>query len=173
MTDYWETRYRGGGNSGKGSRGWFADEKALLVNRALARHRTTSVLDLGCGDGYVASLISVMDYLGVDPSPSALAQARQRNPDLLFAAEPDGPRQAHLSLDVIRHLIDDADYARHMGHLFTASELVLVWSSDVDEWGAPHDRQRRWTPDIPAGWRIESETPIDGINSRFYVLVRG
>ena len=173
LTDYWEARYRAGGNSGKGSRGHFAEIKAELVNQALADHGIVSVLDLGCGDGYVASLINVMDYIGTDPSPAALAQAREHNPDLRFQTRWPGPREAHLSLDVIRHLTDDADYILYMARLFTAHDLVLVWSSDVDEWGAPHDRQRRWTPDIPGWeWVIESVTPIDGINSRFYVLVR-
>lgn len=170
---YWETRYASGGNSGKGSRDWFAEEKARLVNEALGVHQITTVLDLGCGDGYVASLLLVgPGYLGIDPSPSALAQARSRNPDLAFESEAPGPRECHLSLDVIRHLVDDVDYHRYMHHLFAASELVLVWSSDEDIEGAPHDRQRRWTPDIPDDWTIESETEIVGINSRFYVLVR-
>lgn len=169
---YWETRYAAGGNSGKGSRDWFAEEKARLVNEVLGRHQISTVLDLGCGDGYVASLLLVgPGYLGVDPSPSALAQARSRNPDLAFETEAPGPRDAHLSLDVIRHLVDDTDYHRYMGRLFSATRLVLVWSSDVDAWTAPHDRQRHWTSDIPEDWQIESELEIVGINSRFYVLV--
>ena len=169
---YWEARYASGGTSGKGSRGRFAEQKARLVNEAVREHNITSVLDLGCGDGYVAALLEVPEYLGLDPSPSALDAAQWRNPDLRFSTEYDGPRECHLSLDVIRHLVDDDDYHRYMRRLFGARRLVLVWSSDEDAWTAPHDRQREWTPDIPHEWAIESVIVINGINSHFTALVR-
>ena len=64
---YWEVRYRGGGTPGAGSYGVLARFKAVID----ASSRTTkiaSVMDLGCGDGDLLSLLTVSGYVGVDAS---------------------------------------------------------------------------------------------------------
>ena len=174
MSDYWDQRYASGGDSGAGSRGHYAELKARLVNEQVALNQIETVLDLGCGDGYVAGLLECPDYLGVDTSLAAVELARGRHPDLRFMVAPVTvyARDAHLSLDVIRHLVDDDDYHQHLNALFRAKRVVMVWSSNEDIPGAPHDRQRRWTPNIPDEWELVAEIPIIGINSRFFVLVR-
>jgi SAM-dependent methyltransferase len=157
---YWEDRYASGGNSGAGSRGRAARIKAQLVNSYVRQHRITEVLDIGCGDGYVARGFEIPDYLGVDISETALDLARRRNPtkrfELLFDPE---PREAHLSFDVLFHLISDEDYEAHMALLFSARSHVLVWATDHSEQGAPHVLHRHWTPDVPEGWRLEVFRP--------------
>lgn len=157
--NYWEGRYASGGNSGAGSRGRTAQLKARLVNSYLHSHPVTSVLDIGCGDGYVARLLKVPGYLGVDISETALAIARKRNPSQAFAVlDNPEPREAHLSMDVLHHLIDEDDYQAHMDLLFSATRYVLVWASDRDEIGAAHVLHRHWTPDVPEGWRLDTHT---------------
>jgi SAM-dependent methyltransferase len=161
---YWEGRYRRGGNSGKGSRGAGAEEKARLVSQAVAEHGISSLLDIGCGDGYVAARLKLGDclYLGVDISLAALALARTANPDKTFA--PLGantlPMDGHLSMDVMFHLTDERDYHAHLDRLFSARRFAIVYATNHDERGASHVLHREWTPDVPDGWVLVDLTQV-------------
>ena len=66
--DYWERRYRAGGHSGAGSCGRLAAFKAGVINGFVADNAIADVLDLGCGDGRLLSLLRVPAYIGVDVS---------------------------------------------------------------------------------------------------------
>lgn len=168
---YWENRYSTGGNSGAGSRGSTAQLKARLVNAYIEKHRISEVLDIGCGDGYVARLLKVPDYLGVDIAPFALALAQERNPTRAFALlDNPEPREAHLSFDVLHHLMEDDDYQAHLDLLFSAKSYALVWASDRAEAGAPHVLHRHWTPDVPEDWTLDIHTAHKGAG--FYAYRR-
>ncbi len=54
--------------------------------RQLAPAAPRRVLDLGCGNGFLASKLQQCGYavVGVDPSPSGIAASRQRCPGLVF-----------------------------------------------------------------------------------------
>lgn len=171
QTSYWNQRYSHGGTSGKGSRGEYAQIKADFVTKALDTYGITQILDLGCGDGVVANLIIADDYLGVDPSPYAVALARVQAPQHTFSVNPPDPREAHLSMDVIRHLVNDENYRRYMSALFSATKAVFVWSSDVNKHWSWHERERRWTPDVPDGWTL-AEKSLAFAGSRFYVYLK-
>jgi SAM-dependent methyltransferase len=170
---YWEQRYASGGTSGKGSRGTYAELKADLVNAALQTYGITEVLDIGSGDGVVAALVEAEDYLGVDISPTAIRLAQGRNPLKQFQLLDDpAPREAHLSLDVLHHLVDDEDYRQHMALLFSARVLALVWAPAYsDEPTAAHSRHRYWQDDVPPVWRPE-RTVIYNPGS-FHMFSRG
>lgn len=53
----------------------------------------SQVLDLGCGNGALAHQLQQWGYsvVGMDPSPSGIAAARQRCPDLTFHQAPASP----------------------------------------------------------------------------------
>lgn len=151
---YWDDRYASGGHSGAGSRGEAARVKAAAVNRL----DVDTVLDIGCGDGQVARFIRQPGYLGVDPSRQALVLARASCPDKTFRLDVGldiPPRDAHLSLDVIHHLLDDDQFDAHLRLLFSAQRFVVVAGTDRDEQGAPHVRHRRWTHLIQDPWTID------------------
>ena len=111
--DYWEKRYRAGGTSGAGSCGHLAAFKADVINGFVADNAIGDVLDLGCGDGNLLSLLQVPDYVGVDVAPTALACCVARFPQhrfLPFAALDASMRaELVLSIDVIFHLVEDGD----------------------------------------------------------------
>lgn len=160
--DYWTRRYARGGTSGEGSRGELAERKAAFASRYTAEGAT---LDIGCGDGAVAALLDAADYLGIDPAADAVALARHTAPDKHFVAFdpglPPAPRDVHLSLDVIHHLTDDADYHAHLALLFSARRFVVVCATDQElDDEAPHVRHRRWTPDVPDGWTLDAYRPL-------------
>jgi SAM-dependent methyltransferase len=167
-SDYWERRYRAGGHSGAGSHGHLAAFKAGVINGFIADNAIGDVLDLGCGDGHLLSLLQAPNYIGVDVSPTALAGCATRFPDhrfLPFAAlDPSIRADLVLSIDVIFHLVEDAVFARYMHALFAhARRFVLVYSSNTDcTWSSPHVRHRRFTghvADCRPEWRLLAHVP--------------
>jgi SAM-dependent methyltransferase len=168
---YWESRYRSGGHSGAGSYGRLADFKAAFINSFIAANRIASVLDLGCGDGNLLSLLRVPAYVGVDVAPSTLAACTARfadRPGVRFLSydrlEPAGTAELGLSIDVIYHLVEDTVFAGYMRALFDhASRFVLVYASNVDlTWPAPHVRHRRFSDHVAQAhpqWRLLAHVP--------------
>jgi len=165
---YWEVRYRAGGNSGPGSYGALARFKAGVINAFVADNGVASVLDMGCGDGNLLSMLQVPDYIGVDVSLTALACCVTRFPRYRFvpfdAVDAVAPAELALCIDVIFHLVEDEAFARTMHTLFAhATRFVLVYASNVDsDWPAPHVRHRRFTDYVAAAlpdWRLLAHLP--------------
>lgn len=152
---YWDQRYASGRDSGEGSRGETGQAKAEFVNKVIGRRRVASLIDWGCGDGQVlAHLREDVDYLGVDVSQVVLNKVRDRFPRRRFVhAAMAGAQTADLalSMDVLFHFPDDADYHAYLDQLFgSAKRLVLIYSTDDDARGqtAPHVRRRKFTADV-------------------------
>jgi len=167
-TSYWEQRYRAGGTSGAGSHGRIAAFKAGVINGFVAENGIGSVLDLGCGDGHLLSLLQVKDYLGVDVAPTALACCVAKFPQHRFvplhAMETSTRADLALSIDVIFHLVEDGVFAEYMHALFAhATRFVLIHSSNIDrDWASPHVRHRRFTDhiaDCRPEWRLLAHLP--------------
>lgn len=165
---YWEARYQGGGTSGAGSYGRLACFKADFINAFVRRHGIASVLDLGCGDGNLLSLLEVPDYVGVDVSQTSLDRCRARFPTGRFmpfeAIDTVAAAELALSIDVVFHLVEDAAFAQHMHALFAhATRFVLVYSSNFDRtWPSPHVRHRRFSDHVAAtqpDWRLQVYVP--------------
>lgn len=188
---YWETRYRSGGNSGAGSYGRLAVFKADFINAFVSANDVADVLDLGCGDGHLLSLLHVPAYIGVDVSTTALARCGTFHPRhrfLPFAAlDPTADGDLALSIDVIFHLVEDAVFARYMRTLFAhARRFVLIYASNADRNGsAPHVRHRRFSDHVAASqpdWRLlahvpnrypyDSQRPDDTSFADFFVYAR-
>ena len=75
--DYWENRYRGGGNSGAGSYRRLAQFKAEFLNQFVAVNHIASVIEIGCGDETQLALAKYPAYVGIDVSETAVASTKQ------------------------------------------------------------------------------------------------
>jgi SAM-dependent methyltransferase len=166
--EYWEARYRDGGDSGAGSAGRLLDFKTMFVNAFIAENAIADVLDLGCGDGRLLSRLHVPRYIGVDVSATALACCVARFPQHRFVpyATLDALATADvaMSLDVIFDLVEDAEFARYMRTLFAhARRFVLIYASNTESnWPVPHVRHRRFTEHVAreeADWRLLAHVP--------------
>ncbi|MBN7762760.1 hypothetical protein JYP52_16590 [Nitratireductor aquibiodomus] len=168
--EYWEKRYRDGGNSGAGSYGRLAEFKAEVINSFIDRHQIQTVLDLGCGDGNQLSLLEIPSYIGADISEDALERCRRRYGGDASKAfhhiEFVKPLRADLtlSLDVIYHLVTDGIYESYMTQLFgSAKRFVMVYSTNHDERGPEgwHLRHRRFTDWVRSqgGFELLEEIP--------------
>lgn len=84
--NYWDKRYRFGGNSGAGSRGEPARYKAEVVNSLIVRLEVTSIIEFGCGDGHQLGKFAIPSYIGVDVSPVVVGHCKQ-----MYAADRTKP----------------------------------------------------------------------------------
>jgi hypothetical protein len=160
--DYWEDRYRSGGDSGAGSYNRLAAFKAEVLNDFVARESTSSVIEFGVGDGAQLRLAKYPRYTGIDVSETVVRATRAQ-----FAADPsvhilhtsevsaDHRADLALSLDVIYHLVEDETFDDYMRKLFAAAtKHVIVYASNFDSgWPNPHVRHRKFTD-----W-VESNEP--------------
>lgn len=178
---YWERRYRDGRTSGAGSEGDEGQYKADYVSDFIHNRDITSVIDWGCGDGQVLELIRLEDakYLGTDVSSTARDLAQGRRPELSFVPPNDivdngVTADLALSMDVLFHLPDDADYFEYLDRLFGSStRFVMIYSTNyAGGRTARHVFRREFTPDIAErfpDWELTTvETPLrEGLASFF------
>lgn len=156
MNNYWNDRYKKGGNSGSGSLGTAGMSKAGAINGFIEKYSVHTIADFGCGDGNIADMLcNYESYFGYDASLEAVKMCRERfkykKTMLFFENVADIPRvDMCISIDVIYHILDDADFEMYMSAIFQkANKYVLVFSSNTDEnrHSAPHIRHRefaRW-----------------------------
>ena len=190
-TDYWENRYRKGGNSGSGSYGKKATYKASVVNEIIKKYDISFMLEFGCGDGNNLHFFEVDRYLGFDISKSAIEICIKKylkdqkksfiyyQPNLFKA----GALKAELtvSLEVIFHLIEDSTFQKYMNDLFeSSSKYVLVCSTNEHNKNnnSIHLKHRKFTNHIPSHFSLleHIETPsslkAQGFLSDFYLFRR-
>jgi hypothetical protein len=176
-SQYWEDRYKLGGNSGAGSYNRLAAFKADFLNNFVATNDVRSVIELGCGDGNQLGLCRYPRYIGIDVSRAAVEMCRRLyrhdKTKKFYATSDIRPRadcELALSLDVIYHLVEDEVYHRYMTTLFdAASRFVICYSSNEDlAVPAAHIRHRRFTrwveqsrPDWTLVNRINNIYPFD------------
>lgn len=153
MNNFWENRYQGGGNSGDGSYGEYANHKAEVINNIIMKHQIKSISDFGCGDGNQISLLTGFEkYDGFDVSEFIIKQCQEKFKEqsvMTFHNDINEMPEAELSLslDVIYHIIDEDDYVSYLKHLFNkSSKYVLIFSSNHNrnDSGATHIYHRKF-----------------------------
>lgn len=181
-SDYWEKRYRKGGNSGVGSYDQLAAFKAEVLNQFVEENKVASVIEFGCGDGNQLQYFHFNSYIGFDVSATAIDKCRsiyQMDTTKRFemvTAYKGEKADLVLSLDVIYHLVENEVYHEYMQQLFAASEkYVIIYSSNQevpDTKGiADHVRHRKFTD-----W-VETYAPdfklIQHIPNKYSPAVKG
>lgn len=183
--NYWERRYKSGGDSGSGSHGRLAAFKADVINSFIKENNIECVIEYGCGDGSQLSLANYPQYIGLDVSHKAIELCKKRfsldNSKKFLVLDPkfyqknlDVPlSNLSLSLDVIYHLIEYEVFHQYMSYLFNSSEkYVIIYSSNHDETQHYHEKARKFTkwidkhaPDWRLVQKINNPYPYDPSNS--------
>jgi hypothetical protein len=138
-SDYWEKRYKDGGNSGSGSYNQLAVFKAEILNTFVKENKITSVVELGCGDANQLKLLKYPKYKGYDVSNTILKtcsktfandESKQFDHISNFTFQ---KTDLILSLDVIYHLVENVVFEDHMKKLFDVNNKnVIIYSSNFD-----------------------------------------
>lgn len=181
--DYWENRYKKGGDSGAGSYGERAKYKASVVNKIVEDYNISSVIEFGCGDGNNLGFYNIEYYTGFDVSETAIEICLSKyendlsksfiwyNPRLF---KPGGFKSdLTLSLEVIFHLIEDEVFLKYMKNLFdTSSKYVCICSSNEEQGNdtSVHVKHRKFTDFIPSEFTLlkHIKTPREGELKDFF-----
>jgi hypothetical protein len=185
-SNYWDQRYKTGGNSGPGSYNRLAEFKANFLNEFVDKNQITSVIEFGSGDGSQLKLARYPKYIGADVSSTAVDMCRSifaGDPSKTFfqsdALKPGTAAELSLSLDVIYHLVEDWVFEAYMGQLFaSASRFVIVYSSNMSApRPATHVKHReftKWVNQNQPAWLLQSTVPnlypfdpADPVNTSF------
>lgn len=152
--NYWEERYKNGGNSGAGSYQHLAVFKAEIINTFLKKQEIGSVIEFGCGDGNQLKLLEIKKYLGCDVSLTAIENckkifAHDKSKEFILMSHYQNEKATlSMSLDVIYHLVEDEVFENYMQVLFNAAEkYVIIYSSCKEDkiQNDPHVRNRKFT----------------------------
>lgn len=151
---YWEDRYKVGGNSGTGSYNRLAEFKAEVINQFVAENNLETIVEFGCGDGNQLKLFNFKSYTAYDVSNTIIEKCREMFKDdssVVFFHVNEYKQQTFdlsLSLDVIYHLVEDETFFEYMDNLFNASSKhVIVYASNTseNEKAAVHVKHRKFT----------------------------
>lgn len=176
--EYWENRYKSGGNSGAGSRGIFAEYKAKIINDFVKNNGIQTVCELGCGD-YLFELYDVPDFTGHDVSEFIIEKNKKKSKHKFTTSMADlTSYDLTISMDVILHLIEDDVYQQYMHDLFRLSnKYVIIYSTNWDEiLGGIHNKFRKFLPDVPSEFELIEfiDNPHKGADSLadFFIFKR-
>ncbi|RYF90090.1 MAG: methyltransferase domain-containing protein [Chitinophagaceae bacterium] len=160
---YWENRYRKSGNSGRGSYGKYAVYKANVINDFVKKKYISEVIEFGCGDGNQIKSLEVLQYTGLDVSPSAIKICKDlfwNDPSKKFILYQEFLQQQQLeterfdlslSLDVIYHLVEDEVYEKYMNALFAAAaKYVIIYAWDTNSENKIHVLHRKFSDWVSA-----------------------
>jgi hypothetical protein len=157
---YWDERYKKGGNSGAGSYNRLAEFKAKVINDFVKQKNIFTAIEFGCGDGNQLKYFDIPSYIGYDISPTAVeccTKIFENDQSKTFkvlsseASEVYETADLTLSLDVIYHLIEDTTFTEYMERLFHSSKkFVIIYASNYDNqvmlYGKiSHVRHRKFT----------------------------
>jgi len=170
--NYWESRYKQGGNSGSGSYNHLSEFKAEVINKLIEEKQFSSVIEFGCGDGNQLSLLKPDNYIGLDVSATVIKQCRKKfagdasksfflyNHECFVDKAGIFRRDASMSIDVLFHLVEQEVYETYLEHLFSsASKMVIIYAADLDiPQRTSHELFRKFTKDIErkfTGWQLK------------------
>jgi len=147
---YWETRYHRGGNSGAGSRGPEAGWKIRQIVQWVRKTGSKSILDFGCGDGFVAMellrQLPEVTYLGLDISSTIVASNQDKALQHGYADRArfiacdvsapwrGGSSDCVLNLDVLFHIREDRSFDQLVANIKSSATkvaLVCTWNEAV------------------------------------------
>lgn len=107
--EYWNNRYKSGGNSGYGSYDAQLERKLTWLSGL----QISSISDIGCGDfnlgSHLLSMYPGVDYVGSDISEFIIDRNQKRYPRLTFTTGEVPEADLVLCIDVLFHVLNDDD----------------------------------------------------------------
>ena len=130
---FWDQRYTEAPElgSGIGSRGELAAYKRALLESVFADVKPTTIMDIGCGDMAVSSVLPESGYTGIDLSPIVTAANAAAFPQRNFlcgdfVSMEVGQSDLVLCLDLLIHIPEKANYLKCVEKCVNATAMTGV-----------------------------------------------
>lgn len=142
VAEYWDHRYRHGGNSGLGSHDInYINFKKNYINNVIKNYSVETVVELGCGDGNQLSYFEgYTNYTGYDISNTIILKCKNmfiNDTNKSFTNNINdilnNVFDLSISLDVTYHLISDEMFITYMNNLFKLSDLVCLYTTNTEK----------------------------------------
>lgn len=184
IKQYWDNRYKSGGNSGKGSYGVYKTYKSKVINKIIKEYKIQSVTDFGCGDGNQINDIKPPKYVGLDIAPSSVNICKKKyNLDTTKSFyvydhttyKKTYPSEMSMSIDVMYHIFEDNIYHKYISDIFeNSSRFVLIYSTNFDEkYNGVHVKNREFTKHTPDDWVLKEHIKNETDNyADFYLFIK-
>ena len=186
MNNYWEERYKHGGNSGSGSYDKDAEFKSMMINEYISKYNIKTICDFGCGDGnQISFLLGFELYHGYDISEFIIEKNiinfKNNNNMFFYKNIIDLPESdLCISLDVLYHILDDVDFEDYLTNLFKKSKkYVLIYSTNrnnTSDDNAPHCYHRiftDWIDENCKNFRLIDDSKRLHSSVKFFLYERG
>lgn len=113
------------------------NKKRRIISKVLKDFNTKSVIDIGCGDGGLAEILStnIIKYVGVDISPTQISNAKKRvqRKEVLFKVGdackmnfPENSFTAAVCTDVIEHVQNPAKLLDTLKQIVVNDGYILI-----------------------------------------------
>lgn len=141
MTEYWEERYKNGGNSGEGSRGQHREWKWQILESTIVD--IDNVIDVGCGDLAFMEGKNIKNYTGIDISKTIIKDNELKYPYWKFICSSADNYINELNgyvvfcHDILFHIIDDDVYYSILDNLTRYSNKyisIYTWHKNPIAW---------------------------------------
>lgn len=123
-----------------------ADFGARLNARKFAKHIRPgdTVVDFGCGGGFLLEQLPGAAKIGIEPNPAAREAGRQRGVDIVANPSEVGSESADIVISnhALEHTLAPIDELRELIRILKSSGRLILWLP-LDDWR----RQRRADPD--------------------------
>lgn len=132
--NYWDKRYKNGGDSGKGSIGRHRDWKWHVIEKYAGS--VNHVADIGCGDLSFWNGRDCLDYIGLDLSKVIYQKNILKRPRWLFFNHNASKYNSEISgdivfcLDCLFHILDEFEYKQTISNLCKYSSdwiFIFTW----------------------------------------------
>ena len=128
---------------------YWAQARLRVVSNWIDELQPDTVLDVGCGSGYITAAVAERTSIaiGIDPDTDAIARAKERETTAIYqvgraADAPNGPFDVVLAMDVVEHVPPEEIWTPIRDRLKLGGTAIV--SVPAHQWlYGEHDRRQR------------------------------
>jgi len=139
--DYWEKRYKTGGNSGFGSHDAGSVKfKGDYISNLIKKYGVETLFDYGCGDGnQLPAIKGYTNYFGYDIAANVVDLCKSKfvgDETKFFSSNLSDilirKYDMAISMDVTYHIIEEELFELYLDNLFNAGNIVVLFTTNND-----------------------------------------
>jgi hypothetical protein len=134
--NYWNTRYRLGGNSGYNTDEYatkYSNYVWFIIEKSIGKQN--DIIDIGCGDLELWKNRECEKYIGIDISPKIIEKNRKIRPNWTFIVSSadknfDINAETVICMNTLYHIMNDLEYDKIINNIIMWSKkyiIIITW----------------------------------------------